>query len=109
MGRGRNHMDTRLMNPTLVLRIAVGLMATLAGLDKFFNILADWGSYVSPVAAHFLPFSTGVLMSIVGVVEFAVGISILIAQPVMGAFVASAWLLLVSLNLVLGGHFDIAV
>jgi hypothetical protein len=29
------------------MRIAVGLMATLAGLDKFFNILADCGSYVS--------------------------------------------------------------
>jgi hypothetical protein len=48
-------------------------------------------------------------MWVVGVVEFAVGVSILTAWPVIGAFVASAWLLLVSLNPVLGGHFDIAV
>jgi len=49
-------------------------MATLAGLDKFFNILADWGSYVSPAAAQVLPFSTDVPMWIVGVVEFGVGV-----------------------------------
>ena len=48
-------------------------------------------------------------MSIVGVVEFIVGLTILTAWPVFGAFLASAWLLLVAVNLVLGGHFDIAV
>jgi hypothetical protein len=84
-------------------------MATLAGLDKFFNILADWGSYVSPIAAQVLPLSTEMLMAIVGVVEFAVGVSILTAWPVLGAYVASAWLLVVAGNLVLGGYFDIAV
>ena len=36
-------MDTRLEHPLRVLQIALGLTATLAGLDKFFNILADWG------------------------------------------------------------------
>lgn len=45
-------MDTRLQNPTQVMRIAVGLMATLAGLDKFFNILAgDTFRKSRPVAA----------------------------------------------------------
>jgi hypothetical protein len=91
------------------MRIAVGLMATLAGLDKFFNILADWGSYVSPAAAQLLPFSTDLLMGIVGVVEIAVGIGILTAIPVLGAYVASAWLLLVAVNLVIAGHLDVAV
>jgi hypothetical protein len=102
-------MDTRLENPTRVMRIAVGLMATLAGFDKFFNILADWGTYVSPAAAQLLPFSTGVLMEIVGVVEIAVGMAILTALPVLGAYVASAWLLLVAVNLVIAGHLDVAV
>jgi hypothetical protein len=91
------------------MRIALGLMATLAGLDKFFNILADWGSYVSPAAAQLLPFSTDILMGIVGVVEVSVGIGILTAVPVLGAYVASAWLLLVAVNLVIAGHLDVAV
>jgi hypothetical protein len=91
------------------MRIALGLMATLAGLDKFFNILADWGSYVSPAAAQLLPFSTDILMGIVGVVEISVGIGILTAVPVLAAYVASAWLLLVAVNLVIAGHLDVAV
>jgi hypothetical protein len=102
-------MDNRLTGPAHALRIAFGLTATLAGLDKFFNILADWGSYVSPLAVELLPLPVGVLMAVVGVVEFAVGMTILAISPRVGAYVASAWLLLVAVNLALGGHFDVAV
>jgi hypothetical protein len=48
-------------------------------------------------------------MSVVGVVEFVVGITILFFRPSLGAYVAGAWLLLVATNLVLGAHFDVAV
>ena len=102
-------MDTRLNGTITTLRIAIGLMATLAGLDKFFNLLANWETYVAPLAQQLLPFSTATLMAVVGVVEFAVGITILVIRPSLGAFVASAWLVLVAVNLVLGGHLDIAV
>ena len=102
-------MDTRLANPLRGLQIAIGLTAALAGLDKFFNILADWGSYVSPAIASALPFSLGTLMAVVGVVEFAVGVTILAIAPRIGAYVASLWLMLVAANLVVGGHFDVAV
>lgn len=102
-------MDPRLRTPAQALRLAIGLMATLAGIDKFFNVLADWSSYVSPLGARLLPFSTDVFMGTVGVVEFAVGIGILTVLPVVGAYVASGWLLLVGANLTLGGHFDVAV
>jgi hypothetical protein len=102
-------MDTRLANPLRALQIAIGLTATLAGLDKFFNILADWGAYVSPTIAHMLPFSVPTFMAIVGVVEIAVGALVLAIAPRVGAYVASAWLLLIAVNLAVGGHFDIAV
>lgn len=102
-------MNSRLTTPAEALRIALGLTATLAGLDKFFNILADWGSYVSPLAARILPVPVGVLMGVVGIVEFAVGLMVLAIAPRIGAYVASAWLLLVALNLVVGGHLDVAV
>jgi hypothetical protein len=102
-------MDTRLNGTITALRVAVGLMATFAGLDKFFNLLTNWEAYVTPVAQQLLPFSTTTFMAMVGVIEFAVGITILAIRPSVGAFVASAWLVLVAANLVLGGHFDIAV
>src|ERR1051325_6009026 len=102
-------MDTRLNGAVTALRIAIGLMATLAGLDKFFNLLANWEAYIAPVAQQFLPISAGAFMAVVGVIEFAVGITILAIRPSLGAFVASAWLILIAANLVLGGHFDIAV
>lgn len=102
-------MDTRLSNPLRALQVALGLTATLAGLDKFFNILADWGAYLSPAVAHALPFGVSTFTAIVGVVEFAVGVTILAIAPRIGAYVASAWLLLIAMNLTIGGHFDIAV
>jgi hypothetical protein len=102
-------MDTRLITPLRVLQFALGLTATLAGLDKFFNVLANWGSYVSPTIAGLLPFSVGTFMAIVGVIEMAVGVAILFAAPRLGAYVASAWLILIAVNLAVAGFFDIAV
>ena len=102
-------MDHQLDVRTGALRLTLGLTATLAGLDKFLNVLADWSSYVSPTAAALLPVSPQTFMYAVGGIEVAVGVAILIAAPVIGAYIASGWLLLVAANLVLGGHFDIAV
>ena len=48
-------MDSRLTTPFSVLRFALGATATLAGLDKFFNILADWTMYLSPLALKVVP------------------------------------------------------
>jgi uncharacterized membrane protein YphA (DoxX/SURF4 family) len=102
-------MDKRLILPAQILRVTFGLTAMLAGLDKFFNILADWQSYISPLALQILPVSPSVLMGVVGIVEIAVGVTILAVAPRVGAYVASAWLLLVAVNLALGGHFEVAV
>ena len=102
-------MDNRLNAPWIALRFGIGLTATLAGIDKFFNLLVDWGSYVSPIAAQVLPVSTSTFMGIVGVIEFAVGIAILAGWTRLGAYVASAWLLGVAANLVTAGFYDVAV
>jgi hypothetical protein len=102
-------MDTRLNAPFVALRVGIGLTAALAGLDKFFNLLTDWGHYVSPLAAQLLPLSTQTFMSIVGVIELAVGLAILTGWTRLGAYVASAWLVAVAANLALAGFFDVAV
>jgi len=102
-------MDTRLTGAALALRAALGLTAALAGLDKFFNLLTDWDRYVSPLAQQMLPVPAGAFLAVVGVIELAVGAAILAVAPRIGAYVASAWLTLVAVNLALGGFFDIAV
>lgn len=102
-------MNISAQSSTTVMRVAFGLMATLAGLDKFLHILVDWDRYLSPFAAQMLPVSPSVFMAAVGIIEIVVGVAILTVLPVIGAYVASAWLLLITGNLVLGGHFDVAV
>jgi hypothetical protein len=102
-------MDTRLNTPWIALRFGIGLTATLAGLDKFTNLLADWASYVSPVAVQLLPVSPATFMGVVGLIEIAVGAAILTNWTRIGAYVASGWLLAVAANLVLAGFYDVAV
>ena len=102
-------MDNKLNAPWVALRLGIGLTATLAGLDKFLNLLADWGSYVSPVAAEMLPISVPTFMGIVGIIELAVGFMILSGWTRIGAYIASAWLIGVAANLALAGYFDVAV
>lgn len=102
-------MDNRLKTTWIALRLGIGLTASLAGIDKFFNVLGDWGSYVSPLAAQLLPVSTGTFMGIVGIIEIAVGVTILAGWTRIGAYVASAWLLGVAANLMAAHFYEVAV
>jgi uncharacterized membrane protein YphA (DoxX/SURF4 family) len=91
------------------LRIALGALALLAGLDKFTNLLASWDMYLSPLAVRLLPVSPAAFLRIAGVVEMAVGAAILLGQARIAGWVAAAWLLGISLNLVSSGQFlDVA-
>jgi hypothetical protein len=90
--------------------VGLGLGPFLAGLDKFFNLLAPWTSYLSPVAVKLLPFSPETFMHLVGLIEMAVGLAILTKWTRLGAYVAAVWLVLIAVNLLATGtHFDIAV
>ena len=92
------------------LKVAFGVVPFLAGLDKFFNLLADWPKYLSPAAAAVLPVSGQTFMYVAGVVEMVVGLAILTRWTAVGAYVAAAWLVAIALNLVASGHFlDVAV
>jgi hypothetical protein len=91
------------------LRITYGLVPLLAGLDKYFGLLADWERYLSPTAASLLPVAPSTFFHLIGIVEIAVGLAVLTGATRLGALAASGWLVLVSLDLVLGGFFDVAV
>lgn len=92
------------------LRIGLGLGPFLAGLDKFFNLLADWTMYLSPLVGRWLPVSPSVFMRAVGVVEMAMGLLVLSGRTRIGGYVVMAWLLGIAANLLTTGTFyDIAV
>jgi uncharacterized membrane protein YphA (DoxX/SURF4 family) len=100
----------RLTTPWWALRAALGTAAFLAGLDKFFNLLADWPGYLSPIVAQMLPLSQTVFMHAIGVVEMLVGAIILAGYTRLGGYVAAIWLGGIAVNLLTTGHyFDVAV
>lgn len=101
--------DNKLNASWWALRIGIGLAAFLAGLDKFFDILTNWGMYLSSFSQNLLPVSANTFMDCVGVIEMIVGLAILTRWTRVGAYVASAWLLLIAVNLVTGGFYDLAV
>jgi len=102
-------MDNRLNSAWWALRMGIGAVATVAGLDKFFNLLTDWPAYVSPLFARLLPFDVPVFMYAVGIVEIVVGLAILTKWTRIGAYVAMVWLLCITFNLLTSGKFlDVA-
>lgn len=103
-------MDSRLNSVFWTLRIAIGLTAFLAGLDKFLNLLTNWEQYASPVVLSIVPLSATTLMQVGGVIEMIAGIAILAGLTRLGGYVVAAWLTMIALTLVSTGHFfDVAV
>lgn len=107
-------MSATSSNPTLEslyrpLWLTYGLVPLLAGLDKFLNLLADWPKYLSPWVVDLLPVPAQTFMYAVGIIEILVGLMVLTRWTRLGAWIAAAWLVLIAVNLVTLGLFDIAV
>jgi len=101
-------MDHRLNSAFWTLRIAFGATAFLAGFDKFFNLLADWEAYASPLLTNIVP--AGVLMRVAGVIEMIAGVAILAGLTRLGGYVVAAWLTAIAVSLLTTGKFfDVAV
>lgn len=93
-----------------LLKLVFGLVPIAAGLDKFLNLLTQWDQYLNPIAAQLLPVSPSIFMEIAGIIEIAVGVAILTKWTKAGAYIASAWLVLIALNLLASGaYLDVAV
>jgi hypothetical protein len=102
-------LDERVESARQVLKVTFGVVPFLAGLDKFFNLLADWPRYLSPLAESILPVGGQTFMYVAGVVEMAVGIVILTRWTAIGSWIAAAWLVAIAVNLVAAGFLDVAV
>ena len=70
----------------------------LAGLDKFFHLLANWDQYLPGVVARMSPVPPHTLMLVVGVIEIVAGLIVLV-KPRIGAYIVGLWLLGIIANL----------
>jgi hypothetical protein len=92
-----------------ILRFGFIVAPIVAGLDKFFHLLVDWDKYLPPVVNNMVGGNGHTLMLAVGVIEIVAGIGVLL-KPKIFAYVVSAWLVLIIINLLLiPGYFDIAL
>lgn len=92
-----------------LLKYTFVLVPIVAGLDKFTNVLTNWSQYVSEGMAAMLPFEPSTFMMIVGLIEIAAGILVLIKTEI-GAYVVSAWLAAIAFSLIFSWSYpDVAV
>ena len=102
--------DDRLNLAWWTLRIGLGLGPIIAGIDKYFNKLADWSMYLSPLATKIVPVSAATFMHVVGIVEVIAGLIVLSRWTKIGSYLVMAWLLSIAANLLTTGMFyDLAV
>lgn len=102
--------DKRLNSAWWALKIGLGVGPIVTGIDKYFDKLADWGMYLSPLATKVVPVSATAFMHIVGVVEIVAGIIVLSRWTRIGGFIVMLWLLGIAANLLTTGMFtDLAM
>jgi len=102
--------DDRLNLAWWVLRIGLGVGPVIAGIDKYFNKLTEWGMYLSPLATKVVPVSTATFMHVVGLVEVIAGLIVLSRWTKIGSYIVMFWLLCIAVNLVTTGMFyDLAI
>ena len=95
----------------LLLRATFTVAPILFGLDKFFNWTVDWPQYLAPWINDIIPGSAQDFMYVVGAIEIAAGLIVLIA-PRIGGFLVAAWLGGIVINLLTNNppeYYDIAL
>lgn len=102
--------DVRLNGPWWALRIGLGVGPIVAGLDKYFNLLTNWGAYLSPVVTKIIPVSVPTFMHVIGVIEIIAGVLVLTRWTRIASYIVALWLVGIAINLLTTGmYFDIAV
>lgn len=92
-----------------ILHVGFTVAPIVAGLDKFFNLLVNWEQYLPPFVSNLLGGYGHELMLVVGVIEIIAGLGVFF-KPKVFAYVVSAWLLLIIVNLLMiPGYYDVAL
>lgn len=92
-----------------ILHVGFTVAPIVAGLDKFFNLLVNWEQYLPPFVSNLLGGYGHEMMLVVGVIEIIAGLGVFF-KPKVFAYVVSAWLLLIIVNLLMiPGYYDVAL
>ncbi|HEY5885325.1 MAG TPA: hypothetical protein VIT88_11595 [Pyrinomonadaceae bacterium] len=92
-----------------ILHLGFTVAPIVAGLDKFFNLLVNWEQYLPPFVNNLAGGYGHELMLVVGVIEIIAGLGVFF-KPKVFAYVVSAWLLLIIVNLLtIPGYYDVAL
>ncbi|HKX26331.1 MAG TPA: hypothetical protein VJ302_01435 [Blastocatellia bacterium] len=92
-----------------ILHIGFTVAPILAGLDKFFGLLVNWDQYLPSFVNQAVGGHGHSLMYAVGLIEIVAGLGVWF-KPRIFAYVVSAWLVLIIINLLLiPGYFDVAL
>lgn len=92
-----------------ILRFAFTVAPIVAGLDKFAHILVNWDQYLPQFVNRMLGGHGHEFMYAVGVIEIVAGIGVFL-YPKVFAYVVSAWMVVIILNLLMiPGYYDVAL
>ena len=95
----------------LLLRVGFVVAPILFGLDKFFNYMVKWPEYLAPWLNRIIPGTAQQFMYVVGAIEIAAGLLVLIS-PKWGSLVVALWLAGIIVNLLTANppeYYDIAL
>jgi uncharacterized membrane protein YphA (DoxX/SURF4 family) len=100
--------NKRLDTSWWALRIALGVVLIVSGIDKYFNKLTDWGMYLSPYVTKIILVGTPAFTRWRG--GIVAGLIVLSRWTKLGSYIVMLWLVGIALNLLTTGMFyDIAV
>lgn len=92
-----------------ILHLGFTVAPIVAGLDKFFNLLVNWEQYLPSFVNNMVGGNGHYLMYVVGIIEIIAGLGVAF-KPKVFAYVVSAWLLLIIVNLLMiPGYYDVAL
>ena len=102
--------NERFLSTWWMLKIALGLVFLLEGVDKFFNLLATWADYINPAVLAAVPVPPEQLVMGVGILEVILGIAILTRWTKLGGYLAVLLLLAIAVNVItMGKFYDVAL
>ena len=110
---GLDSSESMTGNPTYqayqILHFGFTVAPIIAGLDKFLHLLVNWDQYLPATVNNMLGGHGHEFMYAVGVIEVVAGIGVFL-KPKIFAYVVTAWLGLIIVNLLMiPGYFDVAL